>query len=169
MALRSNRLTDLLLGEEWARTRRALVLTAGFVVAASTLEYLLYFTGFDNEVLRTLHQVFRIDGYLPTAHAAGALFAVSLAALHAYLNQGYLPSVLLGWSLIYGNLSWSIDFPGIEEYYLDPVAAFHRTFPEAVVLATIGFGIGLGLRWLRNRRQRYDVSRFESDETQSTE
>lgn len=169
MALPSDRVFDLLLGEERARTRRAVLLTGGFVIAASTLEYLLYLTAFENGVLLTLHQVFRIDGYLPTAHAAGALFAVSLAALHAYLNQGYLPSVLLGWSLIYGNLSWTIDLPGIEEYYLDPVAAFHRTFPEAVVLATIGFGLGLGLRWFRNRQQRDIAVRSESDETQSTE
>ena len=170
MALQSDRLTDLLLGEEWTRTRRALILTGGFVIATATLEYFLYRTKFENEVIETLHQVFLLDGYLPTGHATGALFVVSLAALHAYLNQGYLPSILLGWSLVYGNLSWSIGSrTAIENYFLDPVSAFERTFPEAVVLATLGFVIGLGLRWIRKRQQSYTTSQADPDKMQSTD
>lgn len=169
MGLQSDRLTDLLLGENWSRTRQALILTVGFAIVSTALEYLLFLTKFENEVIGTLHEVLLLDGYLPSWHATGMLFVVGLAALHAYLNEGYLPSVLLGWSPVYGNVVWTIGTPmGIENYYLDPVGAFERTFPEAIVLATLGYIIGLGLRWIRKRRQTDAVSQSESVDLRST-
>lgn len=169
MTFQSGRFTDLILGEKWSRTRQALVLTVGFVVASMVLEYLLLLTKFDNFVLEMLHEVFLLDGYLPSWHATGLFFVVGLAAVHAYLNEGYLPSVLLGWSPVYGNVIWTIGSrSGIKNYYLDPIGAFESTFPEAVVLGTLGFAIGLGLRWIRTRRQTSTSSQSESDELQST-
>lgn len=168
MALRSDRLRDLTLGKERSRTRRALALTVGLVTVGMVSEYLLFLTEFQNGVVETLHEVLLLDGYLPSWHATGALFVLDLAALHAYLNEGYLPSVLLGWSPVYGNVLWSIgSLSGVENYYLDPVAAFERTFPEALVLATLGFVVGLGLRWARKRRQSHAVPHSESGERQS--
>ena len=62
----------------------------------------------------------------------------------AILNEGYLVSVLLGWSIGCGDLVWTIGSrTEITNFYLDPMSAFTRTFPEAVVLATIGFVLGL--------------------------
>lgn len=164
MSLRSDRLTALLFGANRARTRRALVLAGVLLVATATIEYLLFHTGFENGVVETLHEVFLLVGYLPGREGMGAVFVVGLAALHAYLNEGYLPSVLLGWSPVFGNLVWSITSPvGIASYRLDPLAAFERTFPEAVALATLGFLVGVGLRWTRKRRRTRTASRFESD------
>ncbi|WP_137287316.1 hypothetical protein [Halorussus salinisoli] len=169
MALRSDRLVDLILGKEWTRTRRALVLAGGFVTASLILEYLLFLTSFENGLIEALHQVFLLDEYLPSWHATGAFSVIGLAALHAYLNEGFLPSTLLGWSPVYGNVSWTItSLSGVENYRLDPVAAFERTFPEAVVLATLGFVVGVTFRWARKRRRGDAVSRSESGEVQST-
>lgn len=163
MPIQSERLGALVLGEEWSRTRRALVLAGGFVVAGTLLEYLLFRTKFENEVIETFHQVLLLDGYLPGWEATGAIFVVGLAALHAYLNEGYLPSVLLGWSAVYGNVGWTIgSLSGIENYYLDPVAAFERTFPEAVALATLGFVVGTSLRWIRMQKRSDATSQPES-------
>lgn len=166
MRFESDRLHDLILGEERSRTKRALALAGGFLVAGVTLEYLLLVTEFDNGVVEALHEAFLLDGYLPAGHATGAFLVVGLAAVHAALNEGLLPSVLLGWSPVYGNLSWTIGSrTGIENYYLDPVAAFERTAPEAFVLAVVGFVVGVGLHRLRNRRQGDTASQSESVET----
>lgn len=147
-----DRLTDLLLGTERSTTRRAVILAVGFAVGGGVLEYLLVLTKFENDVIATAHSVFALDGYLPTWYATGALVVVGVAAVHAYLNEGYLPSVLLGWSPVYGNAIWTIgSWTTIRNYYLDPVAAFERTFPEAAVLATLGFLVGLVLRRIRQR------------------
>ena len=170
MTVGSDRLTDLFLGEEWSRTRRAFILTVGFATLGVVLDYHVLLTKFDNEVLVALHAVFSLDGYLLSGHATGMLLVVSLAGLHAYLNEGYLPSILLGWSPVYGNVIWTIgSLTAIENYFLDPVAAFERTFPEAFVLATLGFLIGLGLRWVQKRRQSHTMPGSGSDELQPTE
>lgn len=170
MVFQYDRLNVLILGEERSMARRALVLTGGFVTSTMILEYLLLLTKFENEGIVMLHEVFRLDGYLPSWHATGLFFVIGLAALHAYLNEGYLPSILLGWSPVYGNFIWSIGHPSrIANYYLDPVSAFERTFPEAVVLATLGFIIGVGLRWIRKRQWDYSGSQSESDEIQFME
>lgn len=170
MSLQSDRLTTLILGEKWSRTRRALILVVSFGTASMVLEYLLLLTKFENEVVVTLHEVFRLDGYLPTWHATGMFFVIGLAAVHAYLNEGYLPSILLGWSPVYGNVLWSIgSLTEIKSYYLDPVSAFERTFPEAIILATLGFVIGLSLRWILIHQQTDSVPQSESDDLQSGE
>ncbi|MFC4448991.1 hypothetical protein [Halorussus aquaticus] len=169
MSLGSDRFTDLLLGEKWSRTRQAFILAVGFAIVGVVLEYALFLTKFEGGVIETLHEVFLLDGYLPSWHATGMLFVIGLAALHAYLNEGYLPSILLGWSPVYGNVSWTIGSPtAIENYYLDPVAAFERTFPEALVLASLGFVIGLSLRWIRKRRETDAMPQSDSDNLQST-
>lgn len=168
MVSHPDRLTDLFLGETWSRTRNALVLTGGFVTASLLLEYLLFLTRFENAAIETLHEVFLLDGYLPSWHAMGVFVVVGLAAVHAYLNEGYLPSLLLGWSPVFGNVAWTIGSPtGIENFYLDPIGAFRRTFPEAVVLAALGFVIGLGLRRIRKRQRGHTTTRSESDEIRS--
>lgn len=154
MAVQSDRLHDLVIGDEPSRTRRALVLAGGFLVAGLVLGYLVFATQFENVLLESLHEALLLDGYGPGWHARGAFVVVGLAAVHAYLNEGYLPSVLIGWSPVYGNVGWTIGSRReIGNYYLDLVAAFERTFPEAVVLATLGFVVGVGLRWARHRRR----------------
>ena len=164
MSLRSDRLTALLFGANRTRNRRALVLAGAFVVFGATIEYLLFRTGFENGVVETFHEVFLLTGYLPSQEGTGAVFVVGLAALHAYLNEGYLPSLLLGWSVVFGNLSWTlVGLSGTAAYRLDLPAAFERTFPEAAALATLGFVMGVGLRRLRKRWRTQTASRARSE------
>lgn len=147
------RFRPLLLGADRGRTRRTLLLAGGFAALAAAIAYLNYRTKLRHGVLDTLDQVFLLDGYLPHWYAPGALFVVSLAALAAYLNAGYLPSVLLGWSFPFGSATWTLS--GVEvtgPIWFTPVAAFERTFPEAFVLATVGFAIGVSLRSPETRR-----------------
>lgn len=71
MVAQSDRLTDLLLGKQWSMTRRALALACGFGTATLMVEYLLFRTRFDNEVIGTLYEVFLLDEYLPSLYATG--------------------------------------------------------------------------------------------------
>lgn len=170
MSLRSDRLAALVLGVNRARTRRALVLAGVLLVATATIEYLLFRTGFENGVVEVLHEVFLLAGHLPSRAGTGAVFVVGLAALHAYLNEGYLPSVLLGWSPVFGNLSWTNGSRSdVANYYLDPLTAFERTFPEALALATLGFVVGVGLRRIRKRWRGAATPRPDADEIPVTE
>lgn len=160
---RLDRLGTLAIGDDRTTTRRAVLLAVGFLVAGATLEYLVLRTGFENDALAALHQALLLDGYLPAPHATGAFLVVGLAALQALVNRGYLPSVLLGWSLAFGNVCWTVGSRvGVRNYYLDPAAAFRRTFPEAVVLASLGFLLGLGIGNLRARRRGRSTSGSDS-------
>jgi hypothetical protein len=147
MSTESSRLESLLIGADRGRTRRAILLAVGFVALSAAIAYLNYWAKFQYGVLGTLDQVFLLKGYLPHWYAPGPLFAVSLAALAAYLNAGYVPSVLLGWSLPFGSAVWTLSgWEVAGPIWFTPVAAFERTFPEAFVVATVGFVIGVNLR-----------------------
>lgn len=92
---------DLLLGRERSRTRRALALAVGYFVVASalavTLRSLRY--GAVPEFVYRFQHPFLIDtGFgqlVDTDFAPGLVVVVGPAAVHAYLNAGYLPSLLL--------------------------------------------------------------------------
>jgi hypothetical protein len=155
MRQRDSRITALLIGATAPRARRAVGLAAGLFLAGAALEYAVLRTGFDDGLLVAIHGGFRVRDFLAgdpavsTVIAAGNLVVLGLAAVYAYLNAGYLVSVLLGWSVAAGNLVWTVGSPTeIANLRLDPAAAFARTFPEAVVLATVGFALGFLLRRL---------------------
>jgi DMSO/TMAO reductase YedYZ heme-binding membrane subunit len=151
-----SRLRSLLVGESRAVTRRALALAAGFLVGLAALEY-VFLLGPDDEVVDAAWRAFVLEPNLAAAldrGSFGAFLVVGLAAIHAYLNEGYLVSLLLASAPIFGAGLWSLGGPFRDvNFYLDPASAVRRTFPEALLYATIGFLLGLALRWL-NRRLR---------------
>lgn len=147
-------LRSLLVGEDPEMTRRALLLAGGFVVALAALEY-VFLLGPDEEVFDALWRAFVLEANLGEAMnqgTYGAALVVGLAAVHAYLNEGYLPSVALASAPIFGASLWTIgSLSGVANLYLDPASAVRRTFPEALAFATVGFLVGIGLRWLTSR------------------
>lgn len=150
MSSHTKQLRPLILGVDWAMSKRAIILAGGLFVTTFTFRYLLFLSIFQNSGLWLVARVLQVKGYLPTMYATGMFIVFGLAALHAYLNEGYLPSVVLGWSPIFGFDGWSIyslaDFSDVRP---DLLSAFERGFPEAVVIATLGFILGLGFRMVK--------------------
>jgi hypothetical protein len=148
------RLRTLLVGESRARTRRALVLAVGFLVGLAALEY-VFLLGPDHEVIDAAWRAYVLEPNLAVAldrGSFGAFLVVGLATIQASLNEGYLPSLLLASAPVFGAGLWSLGGPFRDvDIYLDPASAVRRTFPEAVAFATVGFLVGLALRWLNAR------------------
>ncbi|WP_227353958.1 hypothetical protein [Haladaptatus salinisoli] len=155
MDYRVRRLESVLFGTDRTRTWRALALAGVFVIVGAGVEYLTLITGFENELLFELHQFFALDGTALGLATRGAVIVVGLSAIQAYLNEGYLPSLLLGIAPAYGNRLWTIgSLDRIANLYLDPVSAAARTLPDGAILASFGFLLGIGIRWALRRRQR---------------
>lgn len=151
---------SLLLGKVWWRTRRALVLTAGFLIGAAMLRafapgsplhaccHHLVFAAVQGFVDLTGNGYFTENGIVGLA-----LFGMgSLAAINAYLNEGYLPSIILAAAPAYGF--YVFNGPGA-----GPVWAAGIVLPYAVLYGTIGFLIGMGLRQLRSEQAPPTLSR----------
>lgn len=82
---------------------------------------------------------------------------VGLAALHAYLNEGYLPAVLLASAPFLGMNIWIYHgpYPGPYVLILKPLVGSWGWLPYVIRVvfpwATLGFLVGVVVRWLRTR------------------
>lgn len=80
---------------------------------------------------------------------------VGLAAIHAYLNEGYLPAYLLGLAPVLGTsiLIFSGPYPGPYVLTLKPLAGnwgwVSHVIRHTFLWATVGFIVGIAVRWLR--------------------
>lgn len=147
----AERLDRLLVGEDKRRTRRAVVLAGVLMVAAMVADYLAlsYHVG-------TVETTFFIEfrwaftlapiwerGLTSPTQVYGYILVVGLAAIHSYFNSGYLTSVLLASAPPIGTAFWYIG--GMDEYlFFAPELVFSNVFPEAPIMATLGFILGLG-------------------------
>lgn len=83
------------------------------------------------------------------------VLVVGLAAIHAYLNDGYLPSLLLGLAPVLGMnlLIYAGPYPGPYVLTLKPFVGNWDWIPHVarvtVLWASVGFLAGFGARWLR--------------------
>lgn len=158
MNVDSERLDRLLVGEDRRRTRRAVILAGVLVVVAMVADYLAlsYHVG---TVETTFFMKFRWaftlapiweHGLVSPTQVYGYVLVVGLAAVHAYLNSGYLTSVLLASAPPIGTAFWYIG--GMDEYLLfAPELVFGSVFPEAPIMATLGFVLGLGIRTVKRK------------------
>jgi hypothetical protein len=147
--------TPLLVGEDRATTRRALLLAVGFVAVLPVVEYAYLPMGLDVAVLGEFLRAFVVEPNPTLAlerGALGALVVMGLAGIHAALNEGFLPSLVLAVAPVYGLSLWLVvGTPGNPRIAFDPVGALGRVGLDAVMLATVGFLLGLGFRRLRRR------------------
>jgi hypothetical protein len=109
-------------------------------------------TGGETPLLLYVRETFRLAGV--GSHRLGGLLwvpgyvlVIGLAATHAYFNAGYLPSVLLAVSPNIGIAIWVIQ--GFDEYVAFMPWRFVGILPEGLLVATLGFLLGLGLRRIR--------------------
>lgn len=154
----SERLNRLLVGEDRRRTLSAVGLAGVLMVVAMVVDYLALSSvvgTVNTEFFWNIRDAFALSpnpwrgGVSPT-EVYGYILVVGLAAIHAYLNSGYLTSALLASAPPIGTAFWSIG--GMDEYMLlTPELVFGRVFPEALIMATLGFILGLGFRMVKRK------------------
>jgi hypothetical protein len=76
----------------------------------------------------------------------GVVTMFTLAGIHAYLNEGYVPSLLLAAAPSYGQ--YVFNGPGAA-----PLWAAEYVLPFAVTAGTLGFLAGIAFRWCRGKRR----------------
>lgn len=129
----------LLVGE---RPRRALVLAAGFFAATAVTRAVVLPNAHDPailyDVVTAALEGFRFESvYAPAG--LGPVTIAGLAAIHAYLDGGYVPGLLLAGAPSYGF--YVFNGPGAA-----PLWAAQFVALEVVTYGTVGFLLGLGLR-----------------------
>lgn len=151
---------DLLVRVFWGRKRavtmRAIAFAVALFVVVAIFEYanmaayenVVYFdiprASWDYGLWGPFRKAFRHPGLI-----------IGLAAVHAYLNEGYLPSVLLASAPIHGVKIWVYygPHPGPYVLILRPLVGYWEWALGvplyALPLATLGFIVGFVVRWLR--------------------
>ena len=76
------------------------------------------------------------------------VFIGGLAAVHAYLNEGYLPAVLLAATPVVSGdmLNYAGPFGGPYTIYIDLVEGISEAIPYVLPYATLGFLVGFAIR-----------------------
>lgn len=143
---RHRRVLQLVLtGADRSRTRRALVLAVGLSVGTAVVRIYAPSTPGIGLVFGVLH-AFTLEA-TPTAMPTdgfGAMTLAGLAAMHAYLNEGYVPSLVLAMAPSYGL--YVFNGPGAA-----PLWAAAYVLPYVATAGTLGFILGGSLRWVRRR------------------
>lgn len=157
-------LDRLLLGTEREITRRALLLAVGYFVAISGFTLVLssvsygavpdFVYGFRHAYLIESD----VDLWMEVRFTTGHVIVLGFAATHAYLNEGYLPSLILATAPIYATLVFTVPGPvtGIvvpvtEDTVFAPHWAARHVIPNTLAYGTIGFLLGSCLRYLYRR------------------
>lgn len=98
-----HKLTPVLVGVNWARTRRALLLAVGFFTVVGTLRHIVIrnLQGSAYYLLSALLEAFTFESQI-APFAMGWITILGLTAVHAYLNEGYIPGLVLATGPIYG-------------------------------------------------------------------
>lgn len=156
----------LLFGERWSMTKRALLLSVGFfsAIGAATTVALTFTppvgeTGLGTVWYETMSYAFRSTNVHPSVDPVGlgAFWIAGLALIHAYLNAGYVPSLILATAPMYAFYVFTVGGPtGLvlpvhADLVIAPVWAARHVFPNSFAYGTLGFLLGLGLRYIRRR------------------
>lgn len=130
-----------LTGVDRSRTRRALALAVGFGVVTALLRGYAPHTPGVGLVFGLLHAftLEAVPASMPT-EGVGVVTVMGLAAIHAALNEGYGPSLVLAMAPSYGN--YVINGPGVA-----PLWAAEYVLPYGLTVGTVGFLLGVSLRW----------------------
>lgn len=141
------------IGETWRQTGVAVLFAGMSIIVTSAVEYRVLsreITGGEPPALLFVRETFRLAffwerGTDPSTAVLGYLLVIAIAGLYAYYNLGYLTGLLLASSPSAGIALWSIH--GFDEYVtMTPTLVFDRVLPEAPLVASLGFFLGVGLR-----------------------
>lgn len=151
-----------LFGDERRLTALALVIAAVLLTASAAVDYLALRAVVDGR--SSLHFAAELATVFAMGTPLGYLLVVALATGHAYLNRGYLPTLIAGSALRFGD---AVFYPtGIRVLQEETVefsdasvaVGFRPLFlashpPEVLIYPSIGFAGGLfARRYLRSTR-----------------
>ena len=158
-------LRRLFLGYEWVVTRRALLLAVGFLVAVGGIDLALSIVVYGTipEFVYGFRDAFLLESDFDLLaepwFGAGTVVVVGLAAVHAYRNEGYLPSLLLATAPIYATYLFTVPgpvtgpvVPVADHVVFAPNWAARHVLPNTVAYGTVGFVLGIGIRYTRRRQ-----------------
>ncbi|QPV63452.1 hypothetical protein I7X12_02110 [Halosimplex litoreum] len=148
----------LLVGDDRRRMAGALVLALALFAASAAVDYLALQALVGGRP--DLHLAAELAHVFALGSPAGYLLVIGIAAGHAALNRGYLPTLVLASALRFGDAVFYVaDARVLQEETVElgdaTVAAGFRPFfvtshpPEVLIYPTIGFALGLLVRRLR--------------------
>jgi len=151
----------LLLGDGRRRTAAALALAVALFAASAAVDYLALQTVVVGR--SDLHLAAELASVFAMGSPAGYLLVVGIAAGHAYLNRGYLPTLVLASALRFGDAVFYVaDARVLQEENVElgdatVAAGFRPLFltshpPEVLIYPTLGFALGLLVRRVRRER-----------------
>lgn len=154
-------LRELLVGDSRRRTAAALGLAGALFATSAAVDY------FALQALvggrPGLHLATELAHVFALGSPAGYLLVIGIAAGHAALNRGYLPTLVLASALRFGDaVFYPTGLPAIPEETVEwsdasITAGFRPLFltthpPEVLIYPTLGFALGLLVR--RAHRER---------------
>jgi hypothetical protein len=147
----------LLVGEARSSTRRVLLLALVYFLVIAGLNLIIssYPAAEIPWVLDGFRHAFVISITFSklVVFGPGVVVIAGLAALVAYLNKGYISSLILATAPVYSNYAFTLPGPVLmirinEGLVFAPYWAALHVLPTALVYGTAGFLVGLGLRYL---------------------
>ncbi|ELZ22752.1 hypothetical protein C475_16661 [Halosimplex carlsbadense 2-9-1] len=158
----------LLVGDSRRWTAGALGLAVGLFATSAAVDYLAL------QAVTGRQPGFHLAADLAHVFAmgspAGYLLVIGIAAGHAALNRGYLPTLVLASALRFGDAVFYVaDARALQEETVElgdaTVAAGFRPYfltshpPEVLIYPTLGFALGLLVRRVRRGRDANGESR----------
>ena len=159
--VRIENLRELLVGDSRRRTAGALTLAVALFAASAAVDYLALQTVTDSR--SGPHFAVELAHVFALGSPAGYLLVIGIAAGHAAVNRGYLPTLVLASALRFGDAVFYVaDVRVMQEEVVElgdaTVAVGFRPFfltshpPEVLIYPTVGFALGLVVRRLRRER-----------------
>ncbi|WP_436909384.1 hypothetical protein [Halosimplex marinum] len=150
-----------LVGDSRRRTAGALALAAALFATSAAVDYLALQAVVSGRP--GLHLATELAHVFALGSPAGYLLVIGIAAGHAALNRGYLPTLVLASALRFGDaVFYPTGLPVIPEESVEwsdasIAAGFRPLFltshpPEVLIYPTIGFALGLLVRRYRRSR-----------------
>lgn len=138
-----------LLGRHRAVSLRAIVFAVALFLVAAVFQYATMAAAEELRQFGGITQTLPWEALGMTLSHPGLV--VGLAAIHAYLNEGCLPAVLLAAAPVLGMRTWTYYGPFGGPYVLvfEPIAGVLHSVPRVALYATPGIAIGFAARWLR--------------------
>ncbi|MFB6196645.1 MAG: hypothetical protein ABEI52_00025 [Halobacteriaceae archaeon] len=133
----------VLTGVDGSRTVVALALAVGLGVGTALVRLYAPSTPGVGVEFALLH-AFTLEASPPAmlTEGIGVLTLCALAGIHGFLNEGYIPSLVLATAPSYGV--YVFNGPGAAPFW-----AATYVLPFAVTAGTVGFLLGIGIRWSR--------------------
>lgn len=149
-----HRLKQLIVGKDWRLTRVAFLSAGTLGLFGAWVSYLAsrgVVTQSEPGVFfwmtQTLHLAPFWEPQVDTMMwVYGYVLVGGIALIHAFFNEGYLPTLVLALSPVYGADLWLVPLTEASVAFAPVQAVLESAIPEGWIVATLGFVVGVALR-----------------------